>query len=203
MNTTNYLLPELWRIILVEYATMELKYEREGDKNGLLYLLGTRFHTQKWENPAGHPSAGHLEISCSNNDLTIHSCGSHILGQHSSVARGDLRTKNVPNTTIVFTFPTVRLQPTAYTLQTGDLYLQLRNWQFEASDDGIVWDILKRHTNDASFVFTCQFVTWELTTTKFYHLFRIVQTGKGDRRFIPDFAFVLRSFEIYGNICSR
>eukprot|EP01083_Nonionella_stella_P185459 676287_1 len=96
------------------------------------------------------------------------SCGNH--------------TSNTQNGHISISFTNASIKPTSYTWRhDGNGGYYPRNWDLEASNDNVTWDILRRHVNDENHginsVQTSH--TWTITNcNKYYKMFRFKITGK-------------------------
>lgn len=99
-----------------------------------------------------------------------------------------------------------RISPTHYTLRHGGNFQNdtLRNWNFQASIDGIQWTILKTHTQDTSLSGKFATHTWSLQLKEnengekpSYRYFRILQVGRNssNRNFLA-----LSGVEFYGDL---
>lgn len=96
--------------------------------------------------------------------------------------------------------PFRRLNPTYYTLRHGLNFKadSLRTWDLQASNDGINWKILKKHSNDQSLNAPFAVFSWPIileNDVQSYRFFRVFQTGhnSSNHNFLA-----LSGFEFYG-----
>eukprot|EP00483_Globobulimina_turgida_P007942 UN07958 len=66
----------------------------------------------------------------------------------------------------------LKINPNAYSLKhcdnhAGNYYL--KNWNFEGSNDGVNWSIIKQHTNDTSMGTNSQSYTWRIENCNTYY----------------------------------
>ena len=145
----------------------------------------------------------------------------------SSIEKGDYRelaglaptelwTKDVPASWFMIDLgPGRSVIPTFYTLRHGGNYRadSLRNWDFQGfffcfvlrfsilkigyHDETQSWDVLRRHTDDASLNGPYAMRTWPVESSKAYRAFRVLQTGHNSSNHNY---LVLSGIEFYGEL---
>jgi hypothetical protein len=136
------------------------EYQFDFDTNGIFYALGTLFGKQEWRNPA---QIGQVVVSSSElaNKPPSHPawaiCGRSLV-RCVSMAR--------PNMWFMADLKDKKVKLTAYTLKHYNSWDSeaLRNWRFEGSNDGISWEMLKNHVNDAALNAKGATFTWKIQT---------------------------------------
>ncbi|MES1910768.1 MAG: hypothetical protein MHM6MM_003301 [Cercozoa sp. M6MM] len=148
-----------------------LRYTSDMDENGLMYLLGTNYGSEPWQNPH---DAGHLTVTSSSLQNDSKSA-SAIVGRVpvrcvTDAADGNFFQVSLKN---------VMIQPTHYTLRHYSSWdvEALRSWRLEASNDGETWTVLRVHSNDT--------------------IFRILMTGENSNHHT---FMALSGFEVYGTV---
>eukprot|EP01084_Bolivina_argentea_P018780 34949_1 len=176
-----------------DFYEKAFNYQSDYDKNGILYFLGTNYGKEEWENPAVR---GLVKLNSSGwskgsiNDMV----GRTYKWSYSSPKKGSWVTIDFGGN--------MKIKPNAYTLQytnnEGGAYLFLRNWNFEGSNDGSNWEIIKQHTDDTTFNKKNESHTFTINDcNKYYQYFRIKMTGKtSDNHWF----FVYTMLEIYGHL---
>jgi len=159
------------------------------DQNGILYWLGTNGKTMGWSNPCGR---GEVRILSSGLDPSS--------ADPSTIAgRVAVRcvTRPMDHAWFIIDFLHRKIKPTHYMLRH---YISfdteaLRNWNFEGSNNGKDWELIKHHRDDDSLKTKGQCHTWLVGTPNFYSMFRIIQTGfnSNNHKYLA-----LGGFEIYG-----
>lgn len=148
---------------------------RFADANGLFYYLGTNGKRTPWQNAADMGL-----VRCSSTQLAF-SPPSESLSY--LVGRDTVRLCTVPKPDMwmCVDLKDKYFAPTHYTLRH---YISwdteaLRNWRFEGSVDGNVWETLKVHVDDKSLNKKGATHTWTIQQppTRFYREFRIFQFG--------------------------
>jgi hypothetical protein len=82
---------------------------------------------------------------------------------------------------IEFDFKKYRVRPTAYFLaQEQDHYV--RNWRIEGSDDGVIWNTIRDHSNDATLTTTSRYAIFDVPaptdrTSGFWRRLRLIAYG--------------------------
>jgi hypothetical protein len=110
-----------------------------------------------------------------------------------------LWTKDVPSSWFAVDLLHFQVLPRAYALRHGGNYKadSLRTWDFQGSNDGRTWTVIRRHTNDESLNGPFATATFEVHTTQRFRCFRILQTGhnSSNHNFL-----VLSGLELYGDL---
>ena len=93
----------------------------------------------------------------------------------------------------------LKIKPTFYTLEhCSHGYGLMRGWNFEGSNDGKNWILIRRHSNDDSLKYTRKIVTFKVDDCKeHYRHFRIYSTETQHHGWSEITASLL---EIYGHV---
>eukprot|EP01121_Diplochlamys_sp_Union-15-3_P017956 TRINITY_DN6433_c0_g1_i1.p1 TRINITY_DN6433_c0_g1~~TRINITY_DN6433_c0_g1_i1.p1 ORF type:complete len:448 (+),score=56.23 TRINITY_DN6433_c0_g1_i1:75-1418(+) len=172
-----------------KWCGVQFEYNPQSPLKGILYWLGTNMEKEPWHNPI---QSGIVRFRI------------------SSVQKGDsnsflslepfvLWTQDVPASWLCIELVGWKVCPHAYSLRhggnfPGDL---LRNWDFQGSNDGKTWNLLKRHSNDTSLKESFQVVTWTVDNVTTYNWFRIIQTGHNSS---SHNYLALSGFELFGEL---
>jgi hypothetical protein len=153
-----------------------LEYVSDFDTNGVLFLLGTNGRTAAYVNP--HSTGKVVVTSSPISSGTLEGFIGH--GRPPVTHGGSNYTTNVAGSFVALQLP-LAVAVTRYTLRLdaqGARHV-LRNWNFEGSNDGVEWVVLRQHVNDQSLA-ARKFATasWDVNPDglAFSH-FRIHQTG--------------------------
>ncbi len=165
--------------------------EAKGQFHGIMWHIATAKGAEEWRNP----------------HYTKRVCVSA-----SSIEKGDYRelagltptelwTKDVPASWFMVDLgPGRSVIPTFYTLRHGGNYRadSLRNWDFQGyHEESQSWDVLRRHTDDASLNGPYGIRTWPVESSKAYRAFRVLQTGHNSS---SHNYLVLSGIELYGEL---
>ena len=149
-------------------TTLNCTYVSDGDANDLMYLLGTAFGTQAWQNPQ---ATGAVTVTTNASvqqnslaDVTDHSPA--YVGLYPSNA----------NDYVVLALTTGTLVPNyfSYQFRADDNNYTTGGIQLEGSTDGITWDNLGIYNNLTPV--ESAWVSNPITATKGYSRFRLTQT---------------------------
>jgi len=168
-----------------------IEFEYSSKRNeGILHWLGTYHGTRSWENPC---DLGLVEIHGSSLDKGE----SKLLLDPNPF---ELWTEDIPASWFYIDLGQYSVLPYAYSLRHGGNYIadSLRNWDFQGSEDGQHWIVLKRHRNDESLKGKYDQKCWKLEKSNVpFSKFRILQTGRNssNRHFL-----VISGFELYGEL---
>jgi len=170
------------------------QYQTDLDQNGLFYYLGTKGHTQPYQNPA---SIGECACRCS--ALMADSAPiQNLVGREacrivSKPMRGAWVSVSIANYVI---------KPNAYTLRHYSSWdtEAVRNWRFEGSLDGSKWVVIREHRNDTSLNQKSQPHTWRVEAEGYYSKFRILQFDKNSNHHLY---LALSGMEIYGDVARQ
>eukprot|EP01084_Bolivina_argentea_P046175 85012_1 len=195
---------EKQEIILKE----EFEFKSDFDKNGICYALGTNFGATEWTNPA------ELQL------IKLSSSGwfsnKSVKPIENIVGRDTVYTSTTheEGSWIAIDFTqNIKIKPTDYTLRHANVpTYYLRNWNLEASNDGINWILITQHENEEALSKSGDSKTFKIPECNtFYSQFRIKSTGKnsgtpfiikntgknsGDHKD----AILCSGFEIYGSL---
>jgi len=170
------------------------QHQTDLDTNGLFYYLGTRGHTQPYQNPA---SIGECSCRCSalmSDSAPIQSLvGREACRIVSKPMRGAWVSVSINNYVI---------KPNAYTLRHYSSWdtEAVRNWRFEGSLDGNKWVVIREHRNDTSLNTKSQPHTWRVEAEGYYSKFRILQFDKNSNHHLY---LALSGMEIYGDVARQ
>jgi len=167
-------------------------FDHDLDENGIFHFLGTIGGAQAWANPA---DAGFIKITTSG--LMVDSTPAS-----TAVGKEVVRcvTKPLRNSWYCFDLVDFSIEPTAYTIRHYSSWDTecLRNWVLEGSNDGVTWDPLMSHQNDASLNKKGQPHTWKIDANHArFRMFRILQTGRNSN---GNYYLACSGFEIYGKL---
>eukprot|EP01124_Arcella_intermedia_P001915 TRINITY_DN11062_c0_g1_i4.p1 TRINITY_DN11062_c0_g1~~TRINITY_DN11062_c0_g1_i4.p1 ORF type:complete len:370 (+),score=103.93 TRINITY_DN11062_c0_g1_i4:3-1112(+) len=177
------------------------KFVSDFDENGILYWLGTKEGKEPYSNPvdiglvnvkAYQWCQGNLPISAGIGWAQISGSAYTNLSNYSSLPSW-----------FEISFLKHKVTPTYYSYR-GDENTNSytpRNWNFEGSNDGNNWEILRSHTNDTSLQKVAHCVgSWPLQNiSKSYQHFRINLTGPNAFN-SSDYHLMIQGFEIYGTL---
>jgi len=171
------------------------EYESDFDTNGLLFLLGTNGRTTAYVNP--HTTGKVVVTASSIGGGTLEG----FIGHARPVTHGEHNYTNcVAGSFVALQLP-LAVAVTRYTLRHdahGANYV-LRNWNFEGSNDGVDWVVLRQHVNDQSLA-AQQYATasWDINPDglAFSH-FRIHQTGMTS---YGEHHLMMAGLELYGRV---
>jgi len=172
-------------------TTLSFVFSENFDQNGILYWLGTNAKTMRWRNPCG---GGEVRILSSGLDPSS--------ADPSTIAgRVAVRCVTIPMdyAWFIIDFLHRKIKPTHYMLRH---YMSfdteaLRNWNFEGSNNGKDWELIRQHKDDYSLKTKGQCYTWNVGAPNFYSIFRIIQTGLNSNQHKY---LALGGFEIYGEM---
>eukprot|EP01083_Nonionella_stella_P174299 603837_1 len=169
-------------------------YEHDYDTNGILYFLGTNYGIGQWRNPA---ERGLIAISLLDDTDFIVGSINDMVGRTCTQTYTN---ENEHNWVAIDFGAKLKIKPTGYTLQYGNTRggceWYLRNWNFEGSNDGSNWSIIKQHKKDTTFTELKQSHTWIWSDCNtYYRHFRIKMTGKNA---FGDWIIAYAALEIYG-----
>ena len=178
-------------------SVVSLEFRAEDDTCGILYWLGSEGRKTPFSNPA---RAGKVSVSASS--LMRDSSPIDTL-----VGRGLVRlsSKPLPNSWMQVDFGRARVVAKRYTLRHYSSWdtEALRNWEFQASNDGASWTTLRKHTNDTTLKTKGARGSWTLTSKaskKSWRYFRVLQTGKNSNN---HHYLALSGLEIYGDLLDQ
>lgn len=168
------------------------KYKREDLKNckGILHWLATDHGRQERRNPH---TTGDVKVTASSVEKGN---PEELVGAQPC----ELWTKDVPSSWFSLDFGARRVRVNCYSLRHGGNYRadSLRTWDFQGSNDGSNWVLLRRHTNDDSLDGAFCVGSWEVPhCDEAYRYFRILQTGHNSS--INNY-LVASGVELYGTL---
>jgi hypothetical protein len=190
-------------LLLVLFAGHECKFAAPFDKNGAGYYIGTNGNTEDFENP--HTTGKVLAAMSSIGDG-----GPSHLVEHPHDGRTMNYTQNVANSSVSLDLGEGRcLVPNYYCARHGYFngYYLLQSWDFEGSNDGSNYTVLRSHRNDNSLPDQgFSVAAWEVEgANQAYRYFRIRQTGENSGGFDGKYTHSLccAGIELYGMLLSR
>eukprot|EP01083_Nonionella_stella_P091043 254450_1 len=169
----------------------EFQHSYNMDTNGIVYWLGTNEGTTSFTSPH---TTGRVAVSASSWMDDSHDAS-------AIVGRQAVRCVTKPldgGSHIVVDFLDRTIRPSHYTLRHYASWdtEALRSWNFEGSNDGEVWKLLKMHKTDQSLRSKGQSHTWALPGVhEAFSMFRIRMTGKNSNE---HWYLACSGFEIYG-----
>eukprot|EP01084_Bolivina_argentea_P266609 452232_1 len=167
----------------------QFNYSHDYDKNGICYSLGSRFGSNKWDNPS---KLGLVSLSSTGwEEGSI----SDFVGRQGVMSYAEHKEYSW----IAIDFGSnIKIKVNCYTLRHSNAHkgFYLRNWNFEGSNDGKEWTIIKKHKNDKTFKKKGQAHTWTMNNcNKYYQHFRIIMTNTDSS---GCWYMMGTGFEIYG-----
>eukprot|EP01083_Nonionella_stella_P268453 907534_1 len=143
------------------------EYKSDFDTNGIVYGIGTQYGQTEWSNPAKQ------------NLITLkssewgHYCDIKDVLSRTKVEKGCCSWCNEHSWISIDFGSKKKIKPSRYTLRhhaIPDNYL--RNWHFEASNDGTNWNVLREHENDTNLNSPNATHTWTIDVDEYYQMFR-------------------------------
>jgi hypothetical protein len=170
-------------------------YEPGFSTGGVIRALGREIGSLEWMNPAFTGKVIPTASSLAGKSGTV----TLILGEDA----GYVSTESEANAWMAIEFSEGEFSPTHYSLRHIDSAdsQALRNWKFQASNDGVQWFTLREHVDDESLNESGQTMTWNVNQTfggQAFRHFRVLATGlnaSGDR------ALAISGIELYGDYC--
>lgn len=172
---------------------LSLVYASDFDQNGFFHFIGSNERKSEWKSPITDKL-----VTVTSSTSKFGSVGFIIEGMNS-----EFYTDDKPNSWVMASLEHsgFRLSPTHYTLRHGYNFgsFMLRNWRFEASNDGVSWKTLREHKDDQALSANGYSVfTWDLPKTEdFYSHFKITQTGPNAN---ATNNLMIGGLELYGNL---
>ena len=178
---------------------MKFDYERDFDRNGIVYWIGTNAHSSEWVNPA---EFGIVSISCSDGKKIPYGKMYQILSRDQTL---NVHSSDDRHAWFAIDFG-LEFLPSAYTLRHARGYGKsaLRHWTVQFSIDGINWIDIKVHTNDFSLTEPGSTHTWNLDLpegvdkTKGFRHMRLLQGGKNSSN--QTCYISISGLELYGTV---
>jgi hypothetical protein len=208
-----HLQPRVWRGVSFEYqpqsALSTAPIDWTQPCRGVLYWLGTDLGPIRpltapqvpanWTNPA---LSGRVRVAMSSTErgqpMRMVDWGWGPAGAPSATEL-ELWTNDVPASWISVELVGYTVLPRVYSLRHGGNYRAdaLRNWDFQGSNDGKNWTMIKRHHNDDSLNGPFAVMSFPISVTRPFRWFRILQTGhnSSNHNFL-----VLSGIEIFGEL---
>ena len=186
--------------VLVESSdeTALTSWEQDFDTNGVIWYIGTKGGGRPFQNPAANGEIGVVACAGVHPRSSSHDAGC-LVGRDATFF---LTNDDCQRAMITIDLKNRRLCPSAYTLGhgvRGSDSFALRNWMFEASDDGLTWTELARHINDKSLGVASMTKTWPLAPgvgEGYYQHFRVKMTSPCANS--TSWSLCLSGIELYG-----
>lgn len=176
----------------------------DGDTNGVLHFIATRYGTQPWSNPV---AAGLVSIT-SSSPLSRFSDPRALVGRNFSRLNfaGPRRSSNggIESWWEIDLGEARSLRCTRYSLRHDASADYLRDWQFQGSADANAWETLATHANDPTVRMPGQYASWPIRDPlrRTFRYFRIIQTVPNP--LVPNPTHVsLAHVELYGDFFFR
>eukprot|EP01084_Bolivina_argentea_P115678 205678_1 len=156
-------------------------FQSDFDKNGILFAIGTNFGINKWVNPSLN---GKVIITAS------HNIGKNSESLDAIVGRKPVRCMLGSGKDswfcVNFTPSKIKICPTYYSLRHYSSWAieALRSWDFEGSNDGYNWILIKKHKNDTKLKGKGCAASWpiECKSNEYFDKFRVKMTGPNDNK---------------------
>mmetsp|Transcript_52760 Transcript_52760/g.84054 ORF Transcript_52760/g.84054 Transcript_52760/m.84054 type:complete len:476 (-) Transcript_52760:256-1683(-) len=187
--------PSLSTLASLSSLRRVFKYESNGDRNGLIYYLGTEYvAATDWTHPK------HVQI-----ESTKLEKGNKAQQFIERKAIKTFKTINTKYPYITVAFEAVKIKPSCYTLRHSNPYgFYLRTWSFEGyNEEEQKWESIRDHVDDHSLSSKKKSASFEVEQcNRFYSKFKIVmkKTNSGDHFGLvgPDWTLCCCGFEVYG-----
>jgi hypothetical protein len=170
------------------------------DENGILNFLATSGGTTAYVNP--HTTGRVIVTASSMHAQTRDADGipGFIGRSPPAAAKRHSYTDNEVDSWVAIQLP-LSVILTMYTLRHGlnNTNAVLRNWNFEGSNDGVTWVVLRQHVNDASLAERAHSTaSWDVDSGgRAYSRYRIHSTGKDSHR---NHYLAMGGLELYGTV---
>eukprot|EP01083_Nonionella_stella_P104621 300131_1 len=190
-------------IAVFAFYNAPYEYKSDFDTNGIIYAIATNYGQRTWDSlPLMFYAHLLFQVESSGWNSTHPTMAGEKIENvlsRSEVHAGRVCTCNIPNSWISFNFgEKKKIRPSHYTLRHHCLYFGcLRYWNFEGSNDGSHWKVLRRHHNDTSLSTPHDTHTWTIDTNEYYQMFRIFMTRQNSSR---SWILSCSGFEIYGHL---
>jgi hypothetical protein len=167
-------------------------YQKDFDKNGILYWLGSNYDSEPYINPMDR---GYVTVVASAN------CEVGKVQDLISWEPSKCNLVSMSNGSVRIQFKSIVIQPTKYTIRHTMSRNDecLRNWKFQGSVDGVHYTDLSIHINDCSLATVKgSTFTWSIDPTKatdYYRYFQLLQTGNNSSN---NCYLSMGGLEIYG-----
>ena len=192
-------------LLLVLFPGHECKFAAPFDKNGAGYYIGTNSNTEDFENP--HTTG---KVVAAMSSIAGSWCGgpSHLV-EHPHDGSTVNRTDDKANSSVSLDLGKGRsLVPNYYCARHGCNVgrYRLQSWDFEGSNDGSNYTVLRSHKNDDSLPEKAFSVAaWKVEgANQPYRYFRIRQTGENSNGYgYSYYNLYCAGIELYGMLLSR
>lgn len=162
----------------------------------MVFYLGTGCAAHPWQNPL---VSGKVHVACSGR-LGRPWVGVNEVVVYHTLTNQVLFTHNEPESWVLVDLKTVRVCPTGYSFaHRSDMpKFFARNWEFQGSNDGQLWDTVYQHVNDQTVNERCLHGSWAVQSQSYYRIFRVFMGGNGNDRGTN--TLVVTCFDIYGTM---
>jgi hypothetical protein len=173
-------------------------YHHDFDDNGILNYVATNGGTTAYVNPHTSGKVVVTPSSMSPNYCTVEG----FIGRSPPTTGGGFNfTNNVAGSSVAIQLP-LAVSVTRYTVRHGRVDQQhhvLRNWNFEGSNDGVEWVVLRQHANDQSLAARAHSTaSWDVDNgDRAFSRFRILATGPGSS---GNNYLAVGGLELYGQV---
>jgi len=179
--------------------TMLLFQTESNNGDGILNWIGTSRGNKEYVNPY---VSGDVIITSSSVDSfrSLGECsGGYAVFVRKELTGPNFGTVNLPNMWIAVDLKSILVQPSGYRLVCNRKNnCHPRNWNFEGSNDGLIWVKLSSHNEDLTFVDVNEVGYWNIKESEEkYRCFRIYQHGFSNGGYNH---LVCCSLEIYGKV---
>eukprot|EP01083_Nonionella_stella_P119376 356792_1 len=178
-------------IAIFAFYAPSYEYKSDFDTNGIVYAIATHYGQTKWTNPGKQGLIrikssrwldGNIEDVLSRTKAASWCSSSSFTNAWLSI---DFRAKK-------------KIKPSHYTLRNDCGGFYLRKWNFEGSNNGTDWTVLREHDNDTSLNSAYDTHTWAINVDQYYQMFRIFMTGEDSSNMY--WYLSCSGFEIYGHL---
>eukprot|EP01083_Nonionella_stella_P303656 1051998_1 len=154
--------PIIQYIALFGFYVRPYKYKSDFDRNGIIYAI-----TKREKSVEGL--------------IRLHTMVSDTFTRYVTRTKMEYYYFAYPSKTSWFSIDfgaNKKIKPSRYTLMHDNgVGCSLRNWNFEGSNDGINWCVLRKHQNDTNLNCPHATYTWAIDGDQYYQMFRVFMTG--------------------------
>jgi len=160
---------------------------------GMIYWLGTQCGKKEWSNPVTNNT-----VKLTSSTVCSGTLSTLVDSTNSSFYLSNL----TGNEYLQFDFGKYAVVPSHYTLRHSTVDSNnyfIRTWEFQGSNDGKEWTVIKRYNSDQSMNSSCREKTFDVSCTKAYKQLKIANKGPES---YGSYYMMVSGFEVYGRLAS-